>query len=116
MFEKSLQDLVRGIRAHRKSPEDERQYIDKCLREIEVELKRTDMDIKSQAVLKLAYLYMLGHDFQSARFHVVEVMSSPRYKYKRIGYLAAITFFSPDESDMLTLATNQLRKVDSLIY
>ena len=53
---------------------------------------------------------MFGHDMSWASFHVLEVMSSPRYLQKRVGYLGAVQSFGP-KTDVLMLATNLLKKV-----
>ncbi len=53
---------------------------------------------------------MLGYDMSWASFHVVEVMSSPKYHLKTVGYLAATQSFGPD-TDVLMLTTNLLKKV-----
>ena len=45
-----------------------------------------------------------------ASFHVVEVMSSPKFHLKSVGYLAAIQSFN-QETDVLMLTTNLLKKV-----
>lgn len=66
--------------------------------------------LKATAILKLAYLEMFGHDMSWASFHVLEVMSSPTYGEKRVGYLAAIQSFRPD-TEVLMLAENLLKKV-----
>jgi hypothetical protein len=47
-----------------------------------------------------------------AAFHVLEVMSSPKYLQKRVGYLGAVQSFRPD-TEVLMLATNLLKKVGS---
>ncbi|GKT77659.1 AP-3 complex subunit delta [Colletotrichum tofieldiae] len=52
---------------------------------------------------------MVGHDMSWASFHVLEVMSSPKYHQKRVGYLAAVQSFRPD-TEVLMLATNLLKK------
>lgn len=52
---------------------------------------------------------MLGHSIAFASFHIVEVMSSPDFASKRIGYLAAAQSFSPT-TDVLLLTTNQFKK------
>lgn len=67
-------------------------------------------DIKATALLKLIYLEMFGHDMSWASFHVLEVMSSPQYIQKRVGYLGAVQSFRPD-TEVLMLATNLLKKV-----
>ncbi|KAJ3014819.1 AP-3 complex subunit delta-1 [Thoreauomyces humboldtii] len=44
-----------------------------------------------------------------ASFHVIEVMSSPKNEYKRIGYQAAAVSFRQD-TDVLMLCTNLIKK------
>lgn len=53
---------------------------------------------------------MFGHDMSWASFHVLEVMSSPKFMQKRVGYLAAVQSFTVD-TDVLMLTTNLLKKV-----
>lgn len=52
---------------------------------------------------------MMGYSMAFASFHVIEVMSSPLFASKRIGYLAAAQSFSPT-TDVLLLTTNQFKK------
>ena len=53
MFEKTLTDLIKGIRAHKGS---EAKYIDTSIGECRKEIKSKDLEIKAKAVLKLAYV------------------------------------------------------------
>lgn len=106
LFQQSLQDLVKGIRAHRR---DEDEYIRSKVAEIAEECRSSDMAKKTTAVLKLTHLQMMGHSIAFASFHIVEVMSSPIFASKRIGYLAAAQSFSPT-TDVLLLTTNQFKK------
>lgn len=107
MFEKSLSDMVKGIRAHKK---DEAKYTANCIRECLDELtKQNDMGIKAEALLKLTYLQMHGHPMTGAAFNCVEAMSSPIFRAKRLGYLAASQTFAPD-TDVVLLATNLIKK------
>uniref|UniRef100_A0A1A8H2E7 AP-3 complex subunit delta-1 n=1 Tax=Nothobranchius korthausae TaxID=1143690 RepID=A0A1A8H2E7_9TELE len=106
MFDKNLQDLVRGIRNHK---EDEAKYISTCIDEIKQELKQDNIAVKANAVCKLTYLQMLGYDVSWAAFNIVEVMSSSKFTYKRIGYLAASQCFH-ESTDVIMLTTNQIRK------
>jgi AP-3 complex subunit delta-1 len=110
MFEKSLYDLIRGLRNHKGN---EKEYIQNCLKECRSEIRSQDMDLKATALLKLVYLEMVGHDMSWASFHVLEVMSSQKYHQKRVGYLAAVQSFRPD-TDVLMMATNLLKKVRRL--
>jgi AP-3 complex subunit delta-1 len=107
MFEKSLYDLIRGLRANKGN---ERNYILESLKECRQEAKSQDLDIKATAILKLIYLDMFGHDMSWASFHALEVMSSPRFRQKRVGYLAAVQSFRLD-TDVLMLTTNLIKKV-----
>ncbi|KZT56129.1 Adaptor protein complex AP-3 delta subunit [Calocera cornea HHB12733] len=106
MWERTLQDLIRGLRANKG---DENKFVQKAIEEIRVEVKGKDMQLKAAAVLKLTYLDMLGYDMFWASFYVVEVMSSPRYHLKNIGHLAACQSFTP-QTDVLMLTTNLLKK------
>ncbi|CAI7588075.1 unnamed protein product [Penicillium discolor] len=105
-FEKSLYDLIKGLRGHKGG---ENEYIQSSLRECKAEIKTQDMDKKATALLKLIYLEMFGYDMSWASFHVLEVMSSAKYLQKRVGYLGAVQSFRPD-TEVLMLATNLLKK------
>lgn len=52
---------------------------------------------------------MIGYDISWAGFNIIEVMSSPKFTCKRIGYLAASQCFHAD-SELLMLTTNMIRK------
>lgn len=106
MFEKSLYDLIRGLRGHKGT---EQEYIQMSLKECRKEIKSNDMDLKSTALMKLTYLEMFGHDMSWASFNVLEVMSSQKYRHKRTAYLAAVQSFRRD-TEVLMLAENQLKK------
>lgn len=106
MFEKDIYQLIRGLRAHKGN---EREYIQSSLKECRKEIRGQDMDQKATALLKLVYLEMFGHDMSWASFNVLEVMSSPKYLQKRVGYLAAVQSFRPD-TEVLMLAENLLKK------
>lgn len=72
----------------------EARYLAKAMDEIHKEIKSTDHHTKAVALQKLTYLNMLqGFDMSWAAFHVVEVMSMPRFCHKKIGYLAASQSF-----------------------
>ncbi|VEU41174.1 unnamed protein product [Pseudo-nitzschia multistriata] len=106
MFEKTLQDIVKGIRA---SKRDTALYISQCISEIKTEINSDDMYIKTNALQKLTFLHMMGYSMSWASFATTEVMSSPRFAQKRIGYLAAAQGFTQD-TDVILLTTNLLKK------
>lgn len=53
MWERTLQDLIRGLRANKK---DEAKFIAKAVDEIRQEIKSDDMELKAGAVMKLTYV------------------------------------------------------------
>jgi AP-3 complex subunit delta len=57
MFEKTLTDVVRGIRA---SKRDTALYISACIAEIKQEIASNDMSVKANALQKLTFLQMMG--------------------------------------------------------
>lgn len=99
-------DLIRGLRANKK---DEQRYIQTAILECKKEARSQDLDIKAGAILKLTYLAMFGQDMSWASFYTVEVMASPKFINKRIGYMAASQGFRQD-TDVLMLATNLMKK------
>ncbi len=107
MFERSLQDLIKGIRNHKR---DSSAYISRAIVEIKKELKSTDHHVKCVAVQKVTYLQMMvGIDLGFSAFHIVEVMSAPRFAHRRVGMLAAAQVFNR-QTDVLLLTTNLLKK------
>ncbi|KAL7467989.1 hypothetical protein ACHAXS_008218 [Conticribra weissflogii] len=107
MFEKTLSDLVSGIRSSRRNTA---LYISQNIAEIKTELQSPDFFVKSNALQKLTFLQMMGYTMSWAAFSAVEVMSSPRFAHKRIGYLAACQGLDPDNSPVVLLTTNLLKK------
>lgn len=106
MFDKNLTDLVRGIRNNK---DNEAKFIAQCIEEIKQELRQDNISVKATAVAKLTYLQMLGYDVCWAGFNIIEVMSSSKFTYKRIGYLASSQCFHAD-TELLMLTTNMIRK------
>ncbi|KAL5036236.1 hypothetical protein BDV3_004946 [Batrachochytrium dendrobatidis] len=106
MFEKSLTDLIRGLRANKNSEE---RFVANAIDEVRQELRTNDLDIKTNAISKLCVLHMMGYDMSWASFHIIEVMSSSKLSQKRVGYYAASISFKQD-TDVLMLCTNLIKK------
>lgn len=53
MWERTLQDLIRGLRANKT---DENKFISQAIDEIRQEIRSKDMELKAGAVLKLTYV------------------------------------------------------------
>ncbi|XP_040582219.1 AP-3 complex subunit delta-1 [Lepeophtheirus salmonis] len=109
LFDKNLNDLVRGIRNNNKEEDGRSAYIANCLEEIKTELRNPNLAVKTNAIAKLTYLQMLGYDISWAGFNIIEVMSSTKFTEKRLGYLSACQSFH-SETEVLMLATNLIRK------
>eukprot|EP01035_Chromulina_nebulosa_P021296 gene21296-27592_t len=105
-FQKGLQDLIKGIRSHKKDPSV---FISQAMADIKAELRQTDPFIKAEAVRKLTYLQMLGYNVSWASFAIIEVMSQQRFAHKRIGYQAANQVFN-ETTDVILLTTNLFKK------
>lgn len=61
MFERTLQDLIRGLRAHKASSKAaEDAFLAEAMVEIRDELKGKDMALKAEGVLKMCYVGLLG--------------------------------------------------------
>lgn len=57
MFERTLQDLIRGLRAHKASSRaQEEAFLNEAMGEIREELKGKDMALKAEAILKMCYV------------------------------------------------------------
>ena len=106
LFQKSLRDMITGIRSHKDS---QKEFINKCLSDIRAEVVSSDIRTKAVAIEKATYLHSLGYSMHWASFHVVELMSTTNVKYKRIGYLAACQSFG-DDTDVVLLIPNLLKK------
>ena len=63
-FTKSMQDMVKGIRAVKDDPHE---FIQGCIAEIKTELKGRDLALKSQALSKLTYV-SAPHAMRPARY------------------------------------------------
>lgn len=112
MFEKTLTDVVKGIRA---SKRDTALYISQCIAEIKTEINSSDMHVKANALQKLTFLQMMGYSMNWASFPSIEVMSSPRFAHKRIGYLAAVSKRNIPMSRLLSFSF-VLRCIESRLH
>ena len=54
MFERTLSDLIKGLRATNKK--DESKFIALAVDEVRNEIKTSDMELKAAALLKLVYV------------------------------------------------------------
>ncbi|KAH0463471.1 hypothetical protein IEQ34_008053 [Dendrobium chrysotoxum] len=108
LFQRSLDDMIKALRS---APGGESSLIHRLLAEIRREIRSTDSDTKFFALQKLTYLssiYFL--DMSWAAFHALELLASSVPAFKRTAYLSASLSFHPSSTDLLPLATHQIRK------
>lgn len=103
---KTATDVIKGLR---KGKVDRTAFLTTIYSEIREEVKNNDLSVKTNAIRKLFILALEGYDMEWASFHILEVMSSPRFSQKHSGLLAASQCFKPN-SDILFLATNFFRR------
>lgn len=72
MFEKTLQDVVKGIRANKRDPSD---FISTAIAEIKVELRSSDAFVKAQAVRSALSERMHG---RIGKYRNTEIRDHPR--------------------------------------
>ena len=57
MFERTLHDLIRGLRSHKASSKaQEDDFLSEAMGEIREELKGKDMALKAEGVIKMCYV------------------------------------------------------------
>lgn len=61
------------------------------------------MLIQINILIFFLQLQMLGYDISWAGFNIIEVMSSSKFTYKRIGYLASSQSFHTDTDVIIIL-------------
>lgn len=111
MFEKTLSDVVKGLRSQPTS-ELRNEFAQKCLEECRKELSSPNPAIKTNALNKVAHLRMLEYDQltdDSTSFHVIEGMAISRFTEKRVAMSCASRLLTHD-SKMLLLSTNTFKK------
>lgn len=69
MFERSLSSLINGLRSHKASL-DQQAFLSTVLDEIRQEVKSGDMQVKSQAVLKMTYVSRVDKGNESVESHL----------------------------------------------
>lgn len=90
-FTKSLPDLIRGLRANKRTEEA---YVTQSLDECRKEVRSSDMDIKAQAVAKLTYVGL-------ARLRVGIVPDGTGPKAPHAGIRYVLGFFSHRRSHVV---------------
>ncbi|KZT65139.1 Adaptor protein complex AP-2 alpha subunit [Daedalea quercina L-15889] len=98
---------IRGARVR----ELEEKRINKEMANIRKRFKDGNLDgyQKKKYVAKVIFTYILGYKVDIGHMEAVNLISSPKYSEKQIGYLA-VTLLMHENSDFLRLVVNSIRK------
>ncbi|KAF5390270.1 hypothetical protein D9757_002935 [Collybiopsis confluens] len=98
---------IRGARVR----ELEEKRINKEMANIRKKFKDGNLDgyQKKKYVAKIVFTYILGYKVDVGHMEAVNLISSPKYSEKQIGYLA-VTLLMDENSDFLRLVVNSIRK------
>ncbi|OZJ01603.1 hypothetical protein BZG36_05279, partial [Bifiguratus adelaidae] len=91
--------------------EMEEKRINKEMANIRSKFKEGRLDgySKKKYVCKLLYMYILGWEIDFGHMEAVNLISSPKYSEKQIGYLA-VTLLFHENSDLVRLVVNSIKK------
>lgn len=111
MFTRTPTDIIKGLR---KGKVDRTSFLTTVFSEIREEVKSPELIVKANAihklfVVRLMQLSLEGYDMQWACFYMLELMSSPKFSHKRLGFMAASHSFGQNQ-DILMLATNLFKR------
>ncbi|KAH8927377.1 Adaptor protein complex AP-2 alpha subunit [Atractiella rhizophila] len=107
---RGLTQYIADIRACRVRELEEKR-INKEMAHIRAQFKRGDLDgyQKKKYLAKILFTYILGYPVDLGHVEAVNLISSPKYSEKQIGYLA-LTLLLHENSPLLNLIVNSIRK------
>lgn len=107
---RGLTQFIADIRGARVKELEEKR-INKEMANIRKKFKDGNLDgyQKKKYVAKIVFTYILGYKVDVGHMEAVNLISSPKYSEKQIGYLA-VTLLMHENSDFLRLVVNSIRK------
>ncbi|KAN0060884.1 hypothetical protein ACQY0O_006618 [Thecaphora frezii] len=107
---KGLTQYIADLRACRVRELEEKR-INKEMAHIRQKFKEGSLDgyQKKKYLSKIVFTYILGYQVDIGHMEAVNLIASPKYSEKQIGYLA-ITLLMHEDSDLVRLVVNSIRK------
>ncbi|CAD6884330.1 unnamed protein product [Tilletia laevis] len=107
---RGLTQYIADLRACRVRELEEKR-INKEMAHIRTKFKEGSLDgyQKKKYLAKIVFTYILGYPVDIGHMEAVNLISSPKYSEKQIGYLA-ITLLMHEDSDLVRLVVNSIRK------
>jgi len=107
---RGLTQYIADLRACRVRELEEKR-INKEMAHIRTKFKEGSLDgyQKKKYLAKIVFTYILGYQVDIGHMEAVNLISSPKYSEKQIGYLA-ITLLMHEDSDLVRLVVNSIRK------
>ncbi|MES1912220.1 MAG: hypothetical protein MHM6MM_004532 [Cercozoa sp. M6MM] len=103
-----LVDLIRKVRAC-KSAAEERAVIKKESADVRSALKEQSMAVfRQRNIAKLMFIDMLGYPTHFAQMEVINLIASPDFGQKRVGYLALSVLLN-ESTEVLLLVTQAMQ-------
>lgn len=91
-----------------KTAAEEREFINKERSIIRNNIRNWSPTHKSEAILKLIWINMLGHETEFAQVECMNALFIENFKLKVMAYLG-LTIFLSEKSEVLMMATNRIR-------
>ncbi|KAH9458085.1 hypothetical protein MJO29_005205 [Puccinia striiformis f. sp. tritici] len=107
---RGLNQYIADLRACRVRELEEKR-INKEMANIRQKFKEGNLDgySKKKYLAKIIFTYILGYPVDIGHMEAVNLISSPKYSEKQIGYLA-LTLLMHENSDLVRLVINSIRK------
>lgn len=107
---RGLNQYIADLRACRVRELEEKR-INKEMANIRQKFKDGNLDgySKKKYLAKIVFTYILGYQVDIGHMEAVNLISSPKYSEKQIGYLA-LTLLMHENSDLVRLVINSIRK------
>ncbi|KAH3674471.1 hypothetical protein WICMUC_003309 [Wickerhamomyces mucosus] len=105
----SLRSFIKSVRSS-KTLADERSIIQRESAAIRTSFKDVSITHTQRRILisKLIYLYILGEKTHFGQIECINLLSSPKFADKRLGYLATMLLIDENQ-EVLTLLTNSIQ-------